>query len=282
MFDKKIISEKYLNFSLIDEKLKNEYQNAEPFPNIVLDNFFNDEFLNNVLNEFPDLSKFNSSQKYNNKDEIKFANNNYKEFPKSIKHLVDFMNSEIFLQFLQKLTSIKEKLVADPELNGGGLHEIKSGGYLKVHTDFNKHPHSNLDRRVNILIYLNKNWKESYGGDLQLWDYKMKSCRKKVFPFFNKIVIFSTNDFSNHGHPDPIKCPNNVSRKSIALYYFSDGRPTSELDAENLKNKTYFKNREGFLNETSYKKENFKNFIRKLKFYQLLKNLEKKFLRQKK
>jgi Rps23 Pro-64 3,4-dihydroxylase Tpa1-like proline 4-hydroxylase len=282
MFDQNIVSKKYSDFNSIDQEINKNYINANPFPNIVLENFFNESFLNKVLNDFPDLSIINSSQKYNNKDEVKFANNDYKNFSSTIKLLFDFMNSNIFLEFLQKITSIKEKLLIDSELNGGGLHEIKSGGLLKIHTDFNKHPTLDLDRRVNILIYLNKNWNKSYGGDLELWDREVKFCSKKIEPTFNKMVIFSTNDFSNHGHPDPIKCPKNISRKSIALYYFSKGRPVSELNKENYKNKTYFKNRDGFANETSYKNEKIKNFLRNSKLYKYLKDVEKKYFRRKK
>ena len=282
MFDKTIVSEKYISIDSTVDENKNDYLKNEPFPNIVLDNFFNENFLNEVLKDFPDLSKVDNSQKYSNKNEVKFANNDYENFPSSIKKLFDFMNSSDFLEFLQKITSIKEKLVADPKLNGGGLHEIKSGGLLKIHTDFNRHPTLDLDRRVNILIYLNNNWSEAYGGDLELWDKEMKFCGKKIKPTFNKMVIFSTNDFSNHGHPDPINCPANISRKSIALYYFSKGRPIEELDIQNFKNKTYFKNRKGFINETSHKNEKIKNFFRKFKFYQYLKFIEKKYLRKKK
>ena len=156
MFDKTIVSEKYINIDFTVNENKNYYLKNEPFPNIVLDDFFNENFLNEVLKNFPDLSKVNNSQKYRNKDEVKLANNDYENFPIPIKKLFDFMNSSVFLEFLQKITSIKEKLVADPELNGGGLHEIKSGGLLKIHTDFNRHPTLDLDRRVNILIYLNQ------------------------------------------------------------------------------------------------------------------------------
>jgi Rps23 Pro-64 3,4-dihydroxylase Tpa1-like proline 4-hydroxylase len=279
MIDLKILSEKYQNLDMIAKEKKNEYLNANPFPCIVLDNFFADNFLEEVVKNFPNLEKINSSQEYTNKNEVKFANNDYNNFPESIKFLFDFMNSITFLQFLQKITSIKEKLVVDKELNGGGLHEIKSGGMLKIHTDFSKHPTLDLDRRVNVLIYLNKNWDQTYGGDLELWDKEMKFCEKKIQPTFNKMVIFSTNDFSNHGHPDPIKCPENISRKSVALYYFSKGRPVSEIDANNMKNRTYFKNREGFDNEISGQNENFKNYIRKFRLYKYLKNLEKKYLR---
>ena len=115
-----------------------------------------------------------------------------RSFPDNIKLFFDFLNSNNFLQFLQGITSIKEKLVHDPELNGGGLHEIKRGGVLKVHTDFNRHPNLNLDRRINVLIYLNKKWKEEYGGHLELWDKDMSKCVKKISPTFNTMVIFST------------------------------------------------------------------------------------------
>lgn len=282
MFDSNIVSKSFLAQNLTISQIKNDYSKNKPFPNIVIDDFFNDDFLNKILEEFPDLSKTSVSQEYKNKDEVKFANNDFKNFPKNIKDLINFMNSDNFIEFLQNITSIKEKLIPDPELNGGGLHEIKSGGYLKIHTDFNKHPNLNLDRRINILIYLNKNWKESYGGDLQLWDKNMEKCEKKIFPMFNKMVIFSTNDYSNHGHPDPIMCPNSISRRSIALYYFSNGRPDHELNPDNIKNKTYFKNRAGYENESSYKKEGIKNFIRKFKIYNFLKKIEKKYLRTKK
>jgi Rps23 Pro-64 3,4-dihydroxylase Tpa1-like proline 4-hydroxylase len=281
MFDSNILSKKYSDLNLIAEKKKEEYLNADPFPNIVFDDFFNNDFLKTVVENFPNLEKINSSEKYINKNEVKFANNDYKNFPNSIKLLFDFMNSSIFLEFLQKITSIEEKLVIDEELNGGGLHQIKTGGMLKIHTDFNRHPTLALDRRVNILIYLNINWDQAYGGDLELWDEEMKFCGKKILPIFNRMVIFSTNDFSNHGHPEPIKCPDDISRKSIALYYFSEGRPASELDSKNTKNKTYFKNRFGFNNETSNKNEKVKNYLRKFRFYQYLKNFEKKYLRKK-
>ena len=282
MVDSNILSKKYSDLNLIAENKREEYLSAVPFPNIVFDDFFDSDFLKTVVENFPNLEKINSSQKYINKNEVKFANNDYKNFPNSIKLLFDFMNSNIFLKFLQKITSIEEKLVVDEELNGGGLHQIKAGGMLKIHTDFNRHPTLALDRRVNILIYLNINWDQTYGGDLELWDKEMKFCGKKILPIFNRMVIFSTNDFSNHGHPEPIKCPDDISRKSIALYYFSKGRPASELDSKNIKNKTYFKNRFGFNNETSNKNEKVKNYLRKFRFYQYLKNFEKKYLRKKK
>ncbi len=278
----KILSNEYQDLDLAAEKECQNYSEAKPFPNIIIENFFDNNFLSKILDDFPDLSNTQSSQRYSNKNEIKYANNDYQHFPESLKLFFDFLNSQTYLEFLQKLTSTKEKLIADPSLNGGGLHEIKKGGILKVHTDFNKHPNLELDRRLNVLIYLNKNWDRNYGGDLELWDKDMKSCKKKIAPSFNKMVIFSTNDFSYHGHPDPVNCPDNFSRKSLALYYFSKGRPNSEIDKTKIKNKTYFKDRFGFTNETFTENESLKNYLRQFKFYKILKNFEKKFIRRKK
>jgi len=282
MFDINIVNDKFIYPYEKNLNLQNNFIQAEPFPNIVIKNFFEDKFLTSVLNDFPDLEKTNNTQRYNNKNELKFANNNYDQFPKSIKKLFDFLNSKVFLEFLQKITSIEEKLISDPELNGGGLHQIKKGGVLKIHTDFNKHPTKNLDRRVNLLLYLNKDWEDSYGGHLELWDKDMKKCFQKIKPDFNTMVIFNTNDFSNHGHPDSLNCPISLSRKSIATYYFSAGRPKSEINSKLYKNTTYFKNRIGHVNETSQKSEKVKNFLRSFKFYQKLKDIEKKYIRRKK
>ena len=282
MMYEKILNKDFLNLNLLSEEKKESYLNAKPFPNIKLENIFNDNFLNKVLNEFPDLTKLNNTQNYNAKNEIKLSNNNYKKFPQNIKLFIDFLNSNFFLQFLQNLTSIKEKLVSDPHLEGGGLHEIKTGGVLKVHTDFNRHPFLNLDRRINVLIYLNKNWKDSYGGHLEFWNRNMTMCEKKILPSFNTMAIFSTTDFSNHGHPEHLNCPQEMSRKSIALYYFSSGRPENEILNINKKNRTHFKGRVGVENDADEKNEYFKNFIRKFKIYKSLKNFEKKYIRRKK
>lgn len=279
---KQILSNKIENIEEYGLNLREKYSSEKPFPHIEVDNFFSSDFMNSILDNFPDLSKIKDSENYKNQNEIKFANNDYNNFPEKIKFFFDFLNSNYFINFLQNITSIKEKLIADKELKGGGLHEIKSGGLLKVHTDFNKHPNNNLDRRVNVLIYLNKNWKKEYNGSLELWDKEMQYCKKSILPHFNKMVIFSTTDFSNHGHPDPLICPNDISRKSIALYYFSKGRPKDEISDIHLKNRTQFKNRSGFSNDVENSKEYVKNFFRKYSWYQKIKNFEKKYLRKKK
>ncbi|MCC8423955.1 2OG-Fe(II) oxygenase [Mucilaginibacter sp. UR6-11] len=226
-----------------------EYINAQPFPNIVIDDFFNEELLTQVLDDFPDLSKKQDVIHYDNHNEKKLAAKGEAYFSDNTKALIHYLNSQPVLEFLQELTGIKETLLPDPYLIGGGYHEIKPGGLLKVHADFNKHELTMLDRRINLLVYLNKDWEESYGGHFELWDREMTKSHKKVLPLFNRIAIFSTTDFSYHGHPDALNCPPDRSRKSIALYYYSNGRPKSELSVK--AHSTLFVNRAGISDDTT-------------------------------
>lgn len=135
------------------------------------------------------------------------------------------LNSSTFLDFLSKITGI-ENLIADSYFEGGGMHQIRRGGKLKIHADFNRHPRYDLDRRLNALLYLNPDWQEEYGGNLELWDRHMTSCVVRIAPLFNRFVVFATTDFTYHGHPDPLTCPEDVTRKSLALYYYTHERAT--------------------------------------------------------
>jgi hypothetical protein len=222
-----ILNAKYKSLDDLYNQYADQYQGAKPFPSFYLDEFINEDLLNLVLKEFPDLS--NKEVYYDNPNEKKHASKGDKLFGPNTKLLVNYLNSEEFLSFLQKLTGIKEKLVADPYYEGGGFHEIKKGGFLKIHVDFHKHRELKLDRRLNLLIYLNKDWEESYGGHFELWERDMSQSVVKILPVFNRMAMFSTNGDSWHGHPDPVTCPENRSRKSLALYYYSDGRPESEV-----------------------------------------------------
>ena len=221
------------------------FSKASPFPNIYFDNFFNPEYLNKVLEEFPDLSSIKESKKFQDAKQIKLASKGEQFFGIETKRFMHFLNSEPFLEFLQVLTGIEEPLINDPYFLGGGQHEIKKGGLLKIHADFNKHPKLGLDRRINVLVYLNKDWKEEYGGNFELWKTDMSECGKKILPIFNRMAIFSTTDFSYHGHPNPLNCPENRSRKSLALYYYTNGRPDNEINKGLEKHSTLFKAREG-------------------------------------
>ena len=207
-----------------------QYGSAEPFPHIVLDGLFDDEALDAVLREFPDR-KAMKWREFDSATEKKLGY--YHESSSISKRVRDFlneMNSFEMLLWLEALTGI-EGLIPDPYFGGGGLHQIEPGGFLKVHADFNVHPKLKLDRRLNLLVYLNKNWRDEYGGHLELWDREGKSCRTKILPLFNRTVIFSTSDTSFHGHPHPLTPPAGGSRKSVSLYYYTAGRPAEERSA---------------------------------------------------
>lgn len=235
-----------------------EYANAHPFPNIYFDNFFNEDSLRKVLAEFPELGKKGDIH-YENPNESKYASKGEFRFGPHSKALAHFMNSQPFLMFLQNLTGIKEALVPDPYFEGGGFHQIKSGGYLKVHVDFHKHKLMGLDRRINVLVYLNENWKEEYGGHFELWERDMSKCAVRIAPLFNRMAIFSTTDYSWHGHPDKLTCPPDRSRKSMALYYYTNGRPDSEISMENRQRiTTTFTARKG---QDSQKMTAFNNLV---------------------
>jgi 2OG-Fe(II) oxygenase superfamily len=274
------MSSKYINgqyLSLIDtaEKNADSYIHADPFPNIQFTNFFNEKFLNEVLSEFPDLSK-QAATKFDNVNEKKLAGRGEQPFGEKTKDFFHYLNSEPFLVFLQKLTGIKELLLPDSYFEGGGQHEIKPGGLLKIHADFNK-SRAKLDRRLNLLVFLNKDWQESYGGHFELWNKDMTKCVKKVLPAFNTMVIFSTTDFSYHGHPNPLTCPPDRSRKSLALYYYSNGRPAEEFNPELGEHSTLFKERAGIKDDVSLKDPLLNRLIRNITPPIILKGVKRIF-----
>lgn len=207
------------------------YQDASPFASIYFDDFFNAAALKEILAEFPELGGEGKNEVfYANPNEAKYASKGEYKFGPKTRAFMHFLNSQPFLEFLQELTGIEETLVPDPYFEGGGYHQIKPGGFLKVHVDFHKHKTMNLDRRVNVLVYLNEDWKEEYGGHFELWEKDMSKCVTRIAPLFNRMAIFSTTDYSWHGHPDPLTCPQDRSRKSLALYYYTNGRPASEVN----------------------------------------------------
>ena len=202
------------------------YANGKPFPHVVFDNFFDPAILDLVLSEFPKPGEI-KWQRFDNEREIKLASAAESSFGPVTRLFLYHLNSITFLEFIGRVTGI-QNLIPDPCFDGGGLHQIVRGGKLGVHADFNKHPRFNLDRRLNALLYLNKDWRAEYGGQLELWNRDMTHCETKIMPLFNRFMIFGTTDYTFHGHPDPLQCPEGMTRKSLALYYFSNGRPAQE------------------------------------------------------
>lgn len=211
------------------QELYNSYYTAEPFPHIAIDGFFDHDKLTLVHDDFPS-PKNGDWWKYDNILEKKLARNDIHNLPHSLWTLIQELQSGYFVSFLEALTGIRG-LITDHSLNGAGLHQIIQGGKLDIHADYNRHPITKLDRRVNVLVYLNKDWQPEWGGALELWNRDMSRCIKSILPAFNRMVIFNVTDWAYHGHPDPLTCPEHESRKSIAMYYYSNGRPSHEMSA---------------------------------------------------
>lgn len=206
------------------------YAAAQPFPHAVIDGLFDEAVLSRVLREFSTETPRSITE---NLAGHVAAKRSIRDEPETVgvstfvRFFLGHLNSIFFLGFLRELTGIPD-LISDPYFDGAGLHETLPGGWLDVHADFNFHGACFLDRRLNVLVYLNRDWREEWGGCLELWDRDLTRCAKKVVPLFNRIVVFSTSDVSFHGHPEPVRSPAGQSRKSLALYYFSNGRPEAE------------------------------------------------------
>ncbi|HEY9630314.1 MAG TPA: 2OG-Fe(II) oxygenase [Coleofasciculaceae cyanobacterium] len=231
----------YLN-NLVDKHGEN-YKAAKPFPHVVIDNFLPETLLDSILGEFPRAGAI-EWQKFEAAAERKLASKSELQMGEMTRFLLYQLNSSTFITFLERLTGV-DGLIPDPHFEGGGLHQIEPGGFLKMHVDFNRNARLRLDRRLNLLVYLNKDWEEAYGGHLELWDKDVTQCSKKILPIFNRCVVFTTTDFSFHGHPEPLTCPEGETRKSLALYYYSNGRPASEIRKGSAGHSTLFRARPG-------------------------------------
>jgi Rps23 Pro-64 3,4-dihydroxylase Tpa1-like proline 4-hydroxylase len=202
------------------------YHVADPFPHTVIDGLFPDDVLDEVLREFPSPESA-VWKEYDNYHERKLETQGEDRVGESASFLLYQLNSAPFLRFLETLTGIPQ-ILPDPYFVGGGLHQITPGGKLGIHADYSEHGRLPLHRRVNVLVYLNKDWKEEYGGALELWSRDKSRCVRRILPVFNRTVIFTITDWAFHGHPDPMTCPEGTTRKSLALYYFTVDRPAGE------------------------------------------------------
>ena len=222
--------------------LRKSYLDADPFPHIAIDDFLPEPILERCLAEFPtDTSGVTDT--YDRKQERFKRAFTPDVLPSFSRNLFYAFNSRPFIQVVENISGI-QGLIPDPFFEGGGYHELSQGGHLSVHADFNYHQRLHVERRINVLIYLNRDWKDEYGAQLELWDTDMKSRVKSYVPAFNRCVIFSTTSDSNHGNPQPVNHPDGVSRRSIALYYY-----TATWNNTKRKHTTHFRVRPGEAND---------------------------------
>ena len=207
------------------EELTLKIKDSKPFPHFCIDDFLEAEFANDIYQSFPSYLEAQQMGRnfsaVNEKKKIQITDAN--KFPEAILRLHHLLASPEFISMLEKITGISH-LMADPDLIGGGIHETNSGGHLDVHIDFNFIPQKQWHRRLNLLIYFNKDWKEEYGGYLDIWDKDVKQCYGSFAPIFNRACGFATSEISFHG-VTPVKCPLGQMRQSFAVYYYTKEVP---------------------------------------------------------
>lgn len=201
------------------------YQQATPFPHLVVDDFLLPEIANRIHDEVR-FTKSNVNSSNDITQSRKFASTDWDSFGDLTYILLSYFNSYSFLSPLEKITGISG-LFGDPSLEGGGIHQTWRGGFLKMHTDFNWHEKLRADRRINIIYYLNKEWKTDYKGELIIQKLG-NEMQKSIAPLFNRLVVFNTNDTTLHGHPHYLEFPEDYPRTSIAMYYYTSGIPVPE------------------------------------------------------
>jgi 2OG-Fe(II) oxygenase superfamily len=200
--------------------LAEDYASADPFPHIVMDNIFPEPLIRKVAAHFPG-DRLRSDIVF----DIGYGGHHKRQImPEDcdgfVRAFFQFMNSRPMLEFLEGLTGIPA-LLPDPYFTGGGFHETTRGGKLGIHADFRINDQLHVQRRLNLLVYLNETWDDDWRGHLELWDKGMKECRARIAPIWNRCVVFSTDEDTWHGHPDELLVPDGVKRRSLALYYYT-------------------------------------------------------------
>jgi hypothetical protein len=207
------------------ERLRAQFRAAKPFPHVVLDNFLDPAQAAEVARAYPTFQRARELG-----DEFKGVNEHGKiqitdasRFPQKVQALNAALGSEGFLADLAYITGIPE-LRYDPSLAGGGIHVTGPRGRLDVHVDFNYLESQKLYRRLNLLLYLNPTWQESWGGGVEFWDEGVTRCEQRLTPLLNRCVIFETSERSFHG-VEEVRCPPGMVRQSFAVYYYTEAPP---------------------------------------------------------
>jgi len=203
------------------------YRAAKPFPHIVIDGVFHESALDGVLAEWPARDAVPWITHDDDLERGKHTNGDIGRFGPNAQRVLTEISRPFFLEFLSELTGIGA-LIPDPYFAAAGLFETTEGGYLDIHADFSINARTGLDRRCNVLIYLNHDWTEANGGQLELWRARPFRRERSIVPVFNRMVIFDTKPSAYHGHPNPVIAPPTGSRKTISAYYFTRGRPFRE------------------------------------------------------
>jgi Rps23 Pro-64 3,4-dihydroxylase Tpa1-like proline 4-hydroxylase len=212
------VLEKFGNWVKNIDSLKNKFLNGIPFEHVVIDDFLEEKYANELYDLFPE--NFENWYKYQNPIEFKYTYDEIENLDEKLKNYFYYLSSDKIVNLFRDITNIKD-LTFDEYLHGAGLHCHPKNGRLNIHLDYEKHPFSGKERRLNIIYFLSKDWNTSWNGQNELWDKEGANCVTKTNVKFNRAIIFKTNDISWHGLPETILCPENKYRKSLAFYYVS-------------------------------------------------------------
>lgn len=215
----KIIPESFYNEDNLQE-IKSRFDAGKPYRHVAIENFLNPAFADELYENFPGFDKM--SRNYQGLNEHKSEGSGFENFHPAFEQLRLELNKPEFYKALSRITGIEELYSVEDAL-GAGVHQGGNGSYLDVHIDFNIHHLRNIHRRANLLIFLNKNWKEEYGGKIELWNQDVSKLENAYLPLFNRCVIFETSEISYHGY-SKINVPEGESRKSFYAYYYTDLR----------------------------------------------------------
>jgi Rps23 Pro-64 3,4-dihydroxylase Tpa1-like proline 4-hydroxylase len=219
------------------------YRHARPYPHLVLDDFLPSPVAATLADRFPAPTDARVWTRLPTDDQRgKSSLRHESALPVAIRRLIHELNSHTMIEFLEDLSGITG-LLSDPRLVGGGIHQTHAGGKLSVHIDYSHHPQYQLYRRMNLILYLSPAWKEEYGGHFELWDERATACQARVLPAFNRCVVFSTSDRSYHGQPEPLSCPPDRQRNSVALYYYTN--EAAGMQRSEPSHNTLFRSRPG-------------------------------------
>lgn len=207
------------------EQVRQQFNRAQPFRWFEISPFLEDDFAREVVAAYPSFEQARAQgfefKAINEQKKVQITDSS--KFPAAVKRLSDALASPEWLSDLEYITGIP-RLLADEQLEGGGMHLTGPGGRLDVHVDFNFHKARQLHRRLNILVYLNPDWPEAWGGGIELWDREVKHRHHAFAPQLNRCVVFETSDISFHG-VSPVRCPPEIARRSFAAYYYTKEAP---------------------------------------------------------
>ncbi len=209
---------------------RNQYIQNKPYPYCVVDGLWSDSMLRKVELEVLNFNKWEGNKNFDGAIHKRYCSQ-IDKMPPMVQKLLQYCNSPDFINNLEKLTN-ENGLIPDPYLFGGGIFSTIENGFLKMHADFNWHEKLKLYRRINVLIYLNSNWVPSWGADLKfaVKEKEGLDIKVEIDPLFNRTVIFTSTDYSYHGHPTPLNAPKGTQRNALVLYYYVSEKPSDSAN----------------------------------------------------